>query len=167
MRIRYWMMKPPPYAHAGRRERGGFIYVIDSGGMPPTVKIGISSNPSARIAQLRTASTAPLAFAYIGALNCAGYTIEHDAHRTLDRYRITGEWFNCAPAIAIAAISVAATHRGEPIASVDPARVDEIVAAVSWNRPQWTIVRVLKWCYLVILAAIFGIFVLVAAMGRA
>jgi T5orf172 domain len=162
MHIRYWMMRP---SYASYRERGGFIYVICTNGMPPLIKIGISANPSGRLAQLRTASAAELAFSYIGALNCSGYEIEAAVHRILARYRISGEWFNCSPEIGIAAISVASSKLGAQIASVDPVRVDEIVAAVSWNRPQWTIVRVLKWCYFVILAAIFGIFIIVAAIA--
>jgi hypothetical protein len=163
MRIRYWMMRPA-YAHASR-ERGGFIYVVNSGGMPPTVKIGISSNPSARIAQLRTASTMPLAFSYIGALNCSGFAIESAAHRTLARYRITGEWFNCTPEIAIAAISVASSRLGEPIASVDPGRVDEIAAAVSWGHP-WSVRDALTWCYIIILVGLISIAIIALAYGK-
>lgn len=165
MRIHRWMMRPSSYAYVGR-ERGGFIYVVNSGGMPPTVKIGISSNPSARLLQLKTASTMPLEFSYIGALNCSGYAIEAAAHQTLARYRITGEWFNCTPEIAIAAISVASARLGEPIASVDPARVDEIAAAVSWRHP-WSTKDALTWCYIIILVALLSAAIVALAMERA
>ena len=75
---------------------------------------------TARLAQLRTASAVPLTIAYVGALRCAGYAVEAEAHRTLASYRQNGEWFNYPVDMAVAAISAAAYRLGEPIASGDP-----------------------------------------------
>jgi hypothetical protein len=166
MRIRYWLMKPPPFSGSQYTGTGGFIYVACDKETRQPVKIGISSNPNSRLAQLRTASSSPLSFAYIGALNSSGYAIERAAHQMLARYRMNGEWFNCAPEIAVAAISVASSQLGEPIASVDPSRVDEIVAAVSGGASR-SIKSALTWCYLIIVAAIIGVGILAIIMGRA
>jgi hypothetical protein len=96
------LQKPSPR----RQLQGRFIYIVQAdNGM---LKIGVSTNPSARLAQLRTASAVPLAIAYVGALRCAGYTVEAEAHRTLAGYRQNGEWFNCPVDMAVAAIGAAA-----------------------------------------------------------
>ena len=166
MRIRYWLMKPPRWSGSQYTGTGGFIYVACDKETRQPVKIGISSNPNSRLAQLRTASSSPLSFAYIGALNSSGYAIERAAHQTLARYRMNGEWFNCAPEIAVAAISVASIQLGEPIASVDPARVDEIVAAVSGSNSR-SVMGVLTWCYIAIVAMFVCLGVLAIFMGRA
>lgn len=164
MRLRYWMMRPlrrgPSIGN-----RGGFIYVLraDAGRR----KIGISCDPNRRISELQTAHPLPLTFEYIGALNCDGFAIEDGAHSILARYHMNGDWFSCPLDIAIAAISVASARLGQPIASVDPARIDEIVAAVSWRSAPWSIKRALTWCYLIIVAAMIGVAVLAFIMGRA
>jgi hypothetical protein len=162
MHIRYWMMRPlrdPRY-----EGRGGFIYVLrsDTGAR----KIGVSCNPNRRIAELRTASAFALAFEYIGALNCDGFAIEDDAHKILDRYHMAGDWFSCSLEVAIGAISVAAHRRGHPIASVDIARVDEIVAAVTVSNAR-SIKNVLAWCYCIVLMGIIGVAVIALIMERA
>jgi Meiotically Up-regulated Gene 113 (MUG113) protein len=108
---------------------GSFIYVVQAdNGM---LKIGVSTNPSARLAQLRTASPFKLSLAYMGALRCDGYAVEAAAHETLSRHRLEGEWFNCPPEAAVAAISAAAYKLGEPIASGDPKLADEIVRTIA------------------------------------
>jgi hypothetical protein len=129
--------------------QGSFIYIIR--GDHGLIKIGISSNPTARLAQLRTASAVPLKIVYIAALRCDGRTIEAEAHRTLAPYRaagyryspsnkaimrrcsadvfvsLEGEWFDCPMDMAVAAIGAAAYKLGEPIASGDPRLADEVV----------------------------------------
>ncbi len=107
------------------RMTGGFIYVIR--GDHGLLKIGISTNPSARIAQLRTASPFPLDFEYIGAMNGFGENVEREAHATLEKYRTNGEWFDCSPEMAVAAVSAAAYRLGEPIASVRQEQVPQII----------------------------------------
>jgi hypothetical protein len=119
------LRKPPPR----RQLQGSFIYVIR--GDHGLLKIGISTNPSARLAQLRTASAVPLTIAYVGAIRCAGHAVEAEAHRTLAGYRQNGEWFSCPTDMAVAAIGAAAYRLGEPIASGDPKLADETVRAVA------------------------------------
>jgi hypothetical protein len=109
------------------------------------LKIGVSTNPSARLAQLRTLSPFKLTFAFMGALRCAGYAVEAEAHRTLAGYRLEGEWFNCPVDMAVAAIGAAAYRLGEPIASGDPRLADIIVrtaAAETTAAPgPWLLLR--------------------------
>jgi hypothetical protein len=119
--MRFWL--------SGRRQlQGSFIYIVQAdNGM---LKIGVSTNPSARLAQLRTASAVPLTIAYVGALRCDGYTVEAEAHRTLAGYCQNGEWFNCPVDMAVPAIAAAAYRLGEPIASGDPvAAINDMTAA--------------------------------------
>jgi hypothetical protein len=103
---------------------GSFIYVIS--GDRGLIKIGVSANPTARLAQLQTSTPSRLSLIYVGALRCSGYAIEAEAHRTLAGYRQNGEWFNVPPDLAIAAVCAAAFRLREPIASVDPRLADEI-----------------------------------------
>jgi T5orf172 domain len=119
------LRKPPPR----RQLQGSFIYVIR--GDHGMLKIGVSTNPSARLAQLRTSSPFKLSFAYMGALRCNGYAVEAAAHETLAGYRQNGEWFNCPVDMAVAAIAAATYRLGEPIASGDPRLADEIVRRVA------------------------------------
>jgi hypothetical protein len=116
---------------APRRSNGGFIYVIrDNHGF---LKIGVSSNPNARVAQLRAGSAVPLTIVYAGALRCDGYAIESAAHETLAKYRLEGEWFNCPADMAVAVIGAAAHRLGEPIASIEPARIEDVVRGVAMS----------------------------------
>jgi hypothetical protein len=95
---------------AGNRQRqgaepvtGAFVYVIR--GDHNMTKIGVTTNPSARIASLRTASPFPLEFAFIGAMpDNDGYVLEKAAHTALERFRCNGEWFDISPENAVATI---------------------------------------------------------------
>jgi hypothetical protein len=111
-----------------RQLEGRFIYVIraDNG----LLKIGISSNPNARLAQLQTSSPFKLSIAYVAALRCDGRTVEAAAHRTLASYRQSGEWFDCPADMAVAAIGAAAYRLGEPLASGDP-KLADLVAQIA------------------------------------
>jgi hypothetical protein len=118
------LRKPSPRSRP-QQLQGRFIYIIS--GNHGLIKIGVSSNPSARLAQLQTASAVPLTIAYLAALRCNGYAVEAAAHETLAGYRQNGEWFSCPVDMAVAAISAAAYRLGEPIASGDPKLADEVV----------------------------------------
>jgi hypothetical protein len=114
------LRKPAPSPR--RQLQDSFIYIIrNDHGM---LKIGVSTNPSARLAQLRTASAVPLTIAYIAALRCDGRTVEAEVHRGLADCRQNGEWFSCPADMAVAAIGAAAYRLGEPIASGDPRIAD-------------------------------------------
>jgi hypothetical protein len=102
--------------------QGSFVYVVR--GDHNLVKIGVSSNPSARLAQLRTGSPFPISFAFIAATPGDGFDIERAAHQMLARQRLNGEWFDVAPEMAIAAVNAAAARIGAPLQSVDLATAD-------------------------------------------
>jgi hypothetical protein len=153
--------KPAATPVAAPKMRGGFIYVIrDDHGL---LKIGISNNPNARLAQLKTASAVPLAIAYAGALRCDGFAIESATHETLNRYRAEGEWFDCPIDLAVAAIGAAAHRLGEPIASVEPARIEAVVRGVAMSNqttvkePEPASSRALRWiCTFIFFLALFA-----------
>lgn len=152
----------PAYSASRYQGRGGFVYVIRNG--MGQVKIGISNNPNARLADLRTASPVPLALVWVGALHYSGFGLEHMAHNILTRYRMEGEWFECPVEASVAAIGAAASRLGEPIASVELARVDEIVNAVSVST-SGSVRGALTWCYLIIVAALVGVAIFAIVMG--
>lgn len=113
---------------------GSFVYVIR--GDHHRCKIGISSNPNARLAQLRTASAFPLSFAFVGVTDRTdGSAIEREAHTLLDRYRVAGEWFDCPVELAIAAVNGAAARLGEKLCAIDPGRVDDVIRLALANNP--------------------------------
>lgn len=95
----------------------GYVYVIKGGhGLS---KIGISTNPLARLAALRTASPFPLSFEYIVAVDPASMqSIETAAHAMLAKHRVSGEWFDCPPEFTVAAIGAAAHKLNIAITSV-------------------------------------------------
>lgn len=108
---------------------GSFVYVIK--GQHGRSKIGITNNPTARMAQLRTASAYPISFAFLGAAeDASGALIEGEAHRILDRFRANGEWFDCAPELAIAAVNAAAATVGKGLCNIDPAVADQVLQLV-------------------------------------
>jgi hypothetical protein len=112
-----------PRARAtGGRVEGSFIYVIK--GDHNLVKIGVTTNPSARLAQLRTGSAYPIDFAYIGCTPGNGFDIESAAHQMLDRQRLNGEWFDVVPEMAIAAVNASAAKLGVPLQSGTLATAD-------------------------------------------
>lgn len=77
------------------------IYVIPANGL---VKIGIASDVNRRLAALRTGNPHIESVAYASAkLRCAG-DVEKAVHLELAAFKVRGEWFRCAPEIAIAAI---------------------------------------------------------------
>lgn len=111
---------------AGQRMDGGFVYAIR--GDHNLVKIGVSGNPNARLAQLRTASAFPLELCFVGACQTTGAEIEREAHRLLEPHRTNGEWFDCSPELAGSAIMGAAAKLNQKIAPVPPNMVDQIIA---------------------------------------
>jgi hypothetical protein len=90
-----------------------FVYVIR--GDHNLTKIGVTTNPSARLASLRTASAFPIDYAYIGMMpDNTGYALEKATHLALDRFRCNGEWFDVAPQNAVATVCEAARRCGLP-----------------------------------------------------
>lgn len=110
----------------GKQMEGGFVYAIR--GDHNLIKIGVSQNPNARLASLRTASAFPLELCFIGACQTSGIEIEQEAHKLLDQHRTNGEWFDVSTELATSAIFGAAAKLGQKIASVPPNMVDEVIA---------------------------------------
>jgi hypothetical protein len=104
---------------------GSFVYVIK--GDHHLTKIGVSTNPNARLAQLRTASPFPIEFAYIAVTPGNGFDIEAAAHAALSKHRCNGEWFDVAPEMAVAAISGAAFNLSQPLQPVTQEMVGQIL----------------------------------------
>jgi hypothetical protein len=106
----------PKQNKLGEPMTGSFLYVIR--GDHNLVKIGVSTNPNARLAQLRTASAFPIDFSYIAVTPGTGFDIEAGAHAMLTSHRCNGEWFDVQPEIAVAAIAGAAHKIGQPLLPV-------------------------------------------------
>lgn len=113
---------------------GSFVYVIR--GDHNMVKIGVSTNPTARLATLRTASAFPIDFAYIAATPGQGYDIEAGAHEMLKSHRVNGEWFDIAPEMAVAAIAGAAHKLRQPLMETSPEGVEQILAIATGRAPM-------------------------------
>jgi hypothetical protein len=66
------------------------------------VKIGVSSDPLARLATLQTASPSRFELVYAAAIKTGDATqLEAEAHAMLARQRQTDEWFDVAPEMTI------------------------------------------------------------------
>jgi hypothetical protein len=98
-----------------RRDRDGgtFLYVLQ--GRHGLTKIGVSTNPNARLRQLRTASAFPIDFAFVAATPGTGFDIERKAHATLAPHRLHGEWFHVSAGTAVAAVRGAAYRLRKPL----------------------------------------------------
>lgn len=117
------------FARTARRShtsemKGSFIYVFK--GDHRLAKVGVSTNPDARLAQLRTASPFPIDYAYVGVTPGTGYDIESAAHDILAGHRCNGEWFDVPPEMAVAAVHTAASRLGQPLQPLEPWMVAEI-----------------------------------------
>ena len=143
---------------------GSFVYVIK--GSAGHHKIGVSTDPIARLSALQTGSHEELDFAYIGVTPGSGYAIERAAHDLLQDRRRSGEWFAVPASIAIGAVIEAAGRVGEAIQQVPAGAVPQIISLASQPEaaarrgvhPFW------KWTLgvlLVMLAALIAIAIFV------
>jgi hypothetical protein len=100
-------------------QEGSFVYVVR--GEHGLAKIGVTTNPNARLATLRTASGFPIDFAFVGSADSANsaFRIEREAHRVLDRHRVEGEWFDIPVELAIATVWAAAASLGERLTDAE------------------------------------------------
>ena len=114
---------------------GSFVYVVR--GDHNLAKIGVTTNPRARLAQLRTGSAFPIDYAFIGATPGSGYDIEQAAHSLLSHRRTNGEWFDVQPEVAISALMAAAGKLGQPVQVVDLATADRVLSVAAGSEsPQ-------------------------------
>src|SRR5215469_10025054 len=105
---------------------GSFVYVIKAPN--DRVKIGVTKNPSARLAALQTGSHTRLRFAFIGCTAGEGYDIEGAAHNVLTAYRLEGEWFDVPVEMAIAAVTSCAWKLGHRLEIISQEQADKVLA---------------------------------------
>jgi hypothetical protein len=118
-------------AASGEPMTGSFVYVVR--GDHNLVKIGVTTNPRARLASLRTGSAFPIDFSYIAVTPGEAAPIERAAHALLDRHRLNGEWFDVAPELAVAALNGAAHKLGRPLLQVTLDNADQILRITGWG----------------------------------
>jgi hypothetical protein len=99
-------------------------------------KIGISTDPKGRLAQLQTGSPRPLSLAAIYAPDCdslGALRIEDAAKAMLANHRSGGgdEWFDVEPALVSAAISANAMQRGVKLCQIDAATAAKATAILA------------------------------------
>ena len=99
--------KPPSIA------RASYIYVVK--GDEENIKIGVTKSPETRLAQLQTGSSRKIDYAFIAPVSGDPYAIEKEAHAMLARSRLSGEWFDVPPELAIAAVTGAAAKLGQSL----------------------------------------------------
>src|ERR1700730_692977 len=118
--------RPRRHRAASRRDRGGgtFLYVLQ--GKHCLTKIGVSTNPNARLRQLRTASAFPIDFAFVAATPGIGFDIERKAHATRAAHRLHGEWFGVSAAPAVAALRGAAHRLRKPLRPIKAGAVAKL-----------------------------------------
>lgn len=104
---------------------GSFLYVIR--GDHNMTKVGVTTNPQARLAQLRTGSAFPIDFSYIAVTPGTGFDIEAGAHAMLNSHRCNGEWFDVPPEMAVAAIAGAAHRLSQPLQPVTADMANQIL----------------------------------------
>ena len=98
------------------------------------IKLGTSTNPAARLAQLRTASPFPLDFAYVCAVDGDAQSaalLEALTHDMLTKNRLNGEWFDIQPTMAVAAIAATAHQNGFRIVEVKPDDLNTVISLAS------------------------------------
>ena len=108
---------------------GGFVYVVR--GDHNLVKVGITTNPRARLAQLRPGSAFPIEYAYLAVSSGQPAEVEAAAHKLLEKHRCNGEWFDVQPEMAVAAIAGAAHKLGQSLLPVTVDRADQIMQIAS------------------------------------
>ena len=118
----------------GEKLDGSFVYVIR--GDHNMVKIGVSTNPRARLASLQTGSAFPVSFAFIGVTPGNGYDIETEAHRILEKHQCNGEWLDCSSELAIAAVMGAASKIGQPIQILTLEQADMTIKIGTGSMPM-------------------------------
>lgn len=126
-----------------------FVYVIE--GDHGLVKVGVTTNMDARLAQLRTASAFPLRPTYALAVQIDARQIEGEVHRRLDDHRCSGEWFDCSPEVAERTINEVAADFGIPIATTDSETFRRGLNAIPRDSIGLT-----TWLFILVPAAIAG-----------
>jgi hypothetical protein len=147
----------PKQNKPGEPMTGSFLYVIR--GDHNMIKVGVTTNPNARLAQLRTASAFPIDYSYLAVTPGTGFDIEAGSHEMLKSHRCNGEWFDVPPEMGVAAIAGAAHKLGQPILPVTAEVANQILqvcaqqdAAASGRAPSSHFLRDLIMSAIVVCA---------------
>lgn len=100
-------------SHRSPTTRASYIYVVK--GDEENVKIGVTKTPETRLAQLQTGASRKIDYSFIAPVSGDPYAIEREAHAMLARNRLSGEWFDVPPELAIAAVTGAAAKLGQSL----------------------------------------------------
>jgi hypothetical protein len=160
----------PKQNKPGEPMTGSFLYVIR--GDHNMVKVGVTTNPSARLASLRTGSAFPIDYAYLAVSSGDPAEIEAAAHTLLAKHRCNGEWFDVQPEMAVAAIAGAAHTLGHPLLPVTLDVSDQIlqIASGTASAPKddgyafGTLPGFIKWPLRIILGGFAGVVLALAMM---
>lgn len=104
-----------------RRRSRRHVYLVGSPAVRP-VKIGVSDNPEARLADLQVGSPVPLLLLW---RTPGGQRLESALHDYFAPYRLHGEWFDFGeenPAALVATAAVLLGYRSQPEKVDEPAR---------------------------------------------
>ena len=119
------------FKKAGQRSVG-FLYIIR--GEHGLLKVGSTTDPVARLAELRNTSPFLLHIEYLCFMRADLYLkVEGAVQEALDRYRVNLVWFDCEARVAISAIDVAARRHGQGVIPTSIEGVEDAVqAAFLW-----------------------------------
>jgi len=124
------------------------VYVIQAEKGP--VKVGVATDPMARLAVLKTGSPFPLSIVHVLETRAvSAFAVEKAAHRILSAFHVHGEWFSACASDAVAAIKAAyaelrATPPTAPISRtrIDPALTVTVQSeAEAYGREAWDVQR--------------------------
>jgi len=95
-----------------------FVYVVTvtKAGRPVApCKIGLSDNPSRRVAQVALMSPLPikLIHSYRMPNRESARRVEHSFHEVMKEHRLHGEWFKLSPERALASVNLAIIAAGQ------------------------------------------------------
>jgi hypothetical protein len=114
-----------------------YVYVI--GPAAGLQKVGMATNPRARLAQLQTASPHDLVLHESVAVPFdLAPAVERHAHRALIRHCVRSEWFEVSPEAAVAALDAAVTAIAQARAPSAPARSWRLARPLrtTWRPPD-------------------------------
>lgn len=104
---------PLNYAAVTKALGATSVYVIST--EAGHCKIGYSTDPELRLATLQTASPVKMKLEYTFITTLDPRILEAEAHRILDKHRLSGEWFDAPVDHAIEAVNQASANLGRPI----------------------------------------------------
>lgn len=145
---------------AEERRPSAFVYVIRKT-ISGHVKIGIGADPRERLRNLQTGSSEPLEIVYTCAVRSNnGNSVEFAAHDILGKFRLTGEWFDTTPEVAVAAIAAASHRLGDSIVEIPVDKIGDVLAIAAERDAKDKPKR--RWSALGVFLGIFGLSLVIA-----